>query len=108
MEKRKTVQLCPFVKSGLMHNSFQKHMRSDGLGIDYSQLEHFDTALAIDQHLAKQHPYWEKAIREALARQDVHGLADAISSADRIGLTKKQPQLIEQAKQLLSQHQAPR
>jgi hypothetical protein len=26
-----------------MHNEFQKFLRSDGLGIDYSHLEDFDT-----------------------------------------------------------------
>jgi hypothetical protein len=41
--KRKAVQLCPFVRSGKMHKEFQKHLRSDGMGIDYSRLEHFDT-----------------------------------------------------------------
>jgi hypothetical protein len=42
--KRSAVQLCPFVKSGVMHRNFQKFLRSDGLGIDYAKLQNFDTA----------------------------------------------------------------
>ena len=46
-KKRTAVQLCPFVKSGKMHNSFQKFLKSDGMGIDYSKLENFDTLAAM-------------------------------------------------------------
>ena len=42
-QKRSAVQLCPFVKSGLMHRNFQKYIRADRLGIDYSKLADFDT-----------------------------------------------------------------
>lgn len=104
VKQRKATQLCPFVKSGLMHNVFQPHLRLDGLGIDYSQLADFDTAKAIENHMLKQHPYWEKFIRAALETRNTKGLNDAINSADRIGLSKKQPELIAKAKQLLSQH----
>jgi hypothetical protein len=105
VKERKATQLCPFVKSGLMHNAFQPHLRPDGLGVDYSQLENFDTAKVIENHMLKQHPYWEKFIRAALETHNTQGLNDAIKSADRIGLSKKQPELIAQAKQLLSQRQ---
>lgn len=40
---RKAVQLCPFVRSGNMHHEFMKHLRKDGMGIDYSELRDFDT-----------------------------------------------------------------
>lgn len=41
---RKAVQLCPFVSSGIMHRDFQKLLKPDGLGVDYSKLEDYDTA----------------------------------------------------------------
>jgi len=34
--KRKAVQLCPFVNSGIMHKQFVPMLRSNGMGIDYS------------------------------------------------------------------------
>ncbi|CAM9100166.1 unnamed protein product, partial [Ectocarpus fasciculatus] len=34
--QRTAVQLCPFVKSGKMHSAFQKYLKPDGMGIDYS------------------------------------------------------------------------
>jgi hypothetical protein len=42
VKQRKALQLCPFVKTGKMHNQFQPLLRPDGLGIDYSSLHHFD------------------------------------------------------------------
>lgn len=42
-QTRTATQLCPFVKSGIMHRNFQKFLRSDRLGIDYSRLADFDT-----------------------------------------------------------------
>ena len=41
--ERKAVQLCPFVRPGHMHRDFQKHLRPDGLGIDYGKLVNYDT-----------------------------------------------------------------
>ena len=40
--ERRAVPLCPFVHTGIMHRTFQKYLRDDGLGIDYSKLEDFD------------------------------------------------------------------
>ena len=42
--KRKATMLCPFVSTGIMHHEFQKYLRPDHLGIDYSYLEDFNTA----------------------------------------------------------------
>jgi hypothetical protein len=42
VKDRTAVQLCPFVKTGIMHKNFQKHLRANGLGIDYGPLESFD------------------------------------------------------------------
>ena len=41
---KKATQLCPLVKSGVMHREFQKYLSPDGMGIDYSYLEDFDTS----------------------------------------------------------------
>ena len=46
---RKAVQLCPFVTTGDMHREFQKHLRPDGLGLDYSYLEDFDTKAELER-----------------------------------------------------------
>ncbi len=42
VKERSAVQLCPFVKTGIMHKQFQKHLRPNGLGIDYGPLQDFD------------------------------------------------------------------
>jgi hypothetical protein len=42
VKERTAVQLCPFVKTGKMHKAFQPYLRKNGLGIDYSNLLHFD------------------------------------------------------------------
>lgn len=47
---RKAVQLCPFVQTGIMHKEFQKFLRPDGLGIDYSFLEDFSTQAELNRH----------------------------------------------------------
>jgi hypothetical protein len=48
-QARKATQVCPFVTSGDMHREFQKHLRPDGLGVDYAFLEDFDTRAEIDR-----------------------------------------------------------
>jgi hypothetical protein len=100
---RKATQLCPFVKSGLMHKAFQPHLRPDGLGIDYSQLESYDTGSVLEKHLLSQHPYWEKQITQHIASKDKAGLRYDISMAARIGLDKKKPDLIQRPQQALSE-----
>ena len=42
VKKRTALQLCPFVKTGVMHEKFQKYLRPNGLGIDYTNLLKFD------------------------------------------------------------------
>ena len=42
VKERSAVQLCPFVKTGIMHKQFQKYLRPNGLGIDYGPLQDFD------------------------------------------------------------------
>ena len=42
VKNRAALQLCPFVKTGVMHKEFQQYLRPNGLGIDYSLLKDFD------------------------------------------------------------------
>ena len=42
VKERTALQLCPFVKTGVMHNQFQRHLRPNGLGIDYTNLMNFE------------------------------------------------------------------
>lgn len=39
-EKTAVGDLCPFVDTGIMHLAFSPHLRSDGMGIDYSKIEY--------------------------------------------------------------------
>ena len=39
---RAALQLCPFVKTGRMHEQFQRYLRPNGLGIDYANLLDFE------------------------------------------------------------------
>ena len=102
VQARKATQLCPFVKSGLMHKAFQPHLRPDGVGIDYTGLEDYDTRTVLEQHLLSQHPYWEKQIRLFIKTNQKESLRYAISNAERIGLDKKKPDLMVEARQALN------
>ena len=42
VKKRAALQLCPFVKTGKMHEQFQRYLRPNGLGIDYANLLDFE------------------------------------------------------------------
>lgn len=48
---RKAVPLCPFVESGNMHRAFQKFLRPDGKGIDYSHIENFNIQSVMVQRI---------------------------------------------------------
>ena len=51
--KRKAIQLCPFVNSGLMHRHFQPHLKPNGQGIDYSvpEMVNFDLVPILNKKL---------------------------------------------------------
>jgi hypothetical protein len=100
---RHAVPLCPFVNSGIMHRDFQKFLRPDHLGIDYSHLLDYDTYSKIDKHFQKQHPYYEKQLSIAMSNKDVALLKETIANAERVQLHKKKPGLIEHAKQILNE-----
>jgi hypothetical protein len=58
-KERKATQLCPFVRSGKMHREFQKHLRPDGRGVDYSALTTYDTAAAMGIKNGKTPGVWD-------------------------------------------------
>ncbi len=95
---RKAVQLCPFVKTGIMHNDFQRLLRPDGLGIDYSSLVNYNTAAKIDGQLSRQHPYWEARLKEAIRYNNRQALQEALNNAVRVKLDRKMPGLVEEAR----------
>ena len=101
-KERKAVQLCPFVKTGIMHKDFQKFLRKDGLGIDYSQLLEYDTAKKIDAQLTRQHPYWESRLKEGMQKKDRGILQEAVNNAIRVRLNMKKPDLVRQAQDMLN------
>lgn len=100
--QQRTRQLCPFVKSGIMHRSFHKYLRPDGLGLDYSNLIDYDTNTVIDKFLESQHPYWIERLNKAMSKKDRPALLEAINNAVRIGLDKKNPSLVQRAKDVMN------
>ena len=100
-ENEKATQLCPFVKSGIMHRNFQPHLRPDGLGIDYSQLVDFDTESKIMALFAKQRPSCESNLKRAMYQKSASEIEFYLGEARRIGLAKEKPDLIEKATTLL-------
>ena len=40
VNKRTEQPLCNFVMPGIMHNKFIKHLRQDGMGIDYDEIHY--------------------------------------------------------------------
>lgn len=99
--ERKATQLCPFVTTGVMHRDFMPYMRSDGNGIDYSPLEHYDTKYIIDNKLGMRMAEWERRITYAMDAQSKESLSDAISNAKKFHLEDKNPSLISKAETML-------
>lgn len=100
---RTTVQLCPFVKSGLMHKYFTKHLRPDGRGIDYSDPEilNFDTAKVLNDYLFSQHPYWRTFINNAIQQKNAGNIQYGLEMAGRIKLDLADPSLMASARDAL-------
>jgi hypothetical protein len=97
---RKATALCPFVQSGKMHNNFQKFLKADHKGIDYSKLENFDVSSALEETFAAQRPGGERWLRDAMTSKKAADLQGAIINAKRIGIDKTNPELIRKAEQL--------
>jgi len=102
-KNRQSVQLCPFVKNGGMHKEFQKYLRKDGLGIDYSHLENFDTSAYIEKVFESQRGPGEKMIRSAMEKNNMNSLEWALENARRIGIDKKNPDLYSEGSKKLQQ-----
>jgi hypothetical protein len=81
-----------------MHKNFQKHLRKDGRGIDYSKLLDFDTLASVDDIYRMQRPGTEDLIRMAMNGNSRSDLQDKIVLGLRIGVDKTNPQLIEEAR----------
>lgn len=81
-----------------MHNSFQKYLRSDGIGIDYSKLQNFDTWSALEEVFAGQRPGGERLLRDAISAKRAQLLDEALSNAVRIGIDRTNPNLYNTAK----------
>ena len=99
---RSSVQLCPFVRPGHMHIEFQKYLRSDGMGIDYSYLRDFDTASYLDNVLEAQRPEVEAQLRNAMKNKNKGSLEFYLNNAVTVRVDKKNPTLFQEAKSVLS------
>jgi hypothetical protein len=97
------VLLCPFVKSGIMHKEFQKYLKPDGLGIDYTQLTNYDTMSKLSRMLKQQHPIWIQKIEESIATMNKKDLRDALRVAKTIGLAEANPELMKRGQQALGE-----
>lgn len=84
-----------------MHKDFVKFLNKDGIGIDYSFLENYDTKSKLLTHLEKQYPFWEKKLEESMANRDRDSLVYALQNAQNIGLAAAKPHLIQRAKNAL-------
>lgn len=98
---RKATQLCPFVRSGIMHRDFQKYLKADGLGIDYTMLEDYDTATVLHNFLFSQHPYWKSFCERAIESKKSGQLQECLNSAQRIHLDQAQPELIKRIREAI-------
>jgi hypothetical protein len=96
-KNRQSTQLCPFVKNGGMHRSFQPHLRSDGLGIDYSKIVDFDTRGFLEKIFESQRPGGEKWLRDAMAKKSKGDLDNALENARRIGIDRVNSALYQSA-----------
>ena len=80
-----------------MHKDFQKLLRPDGLGIDYTTLETYDTNAALDTNARKKLPQIEKSLRNAMAEKDKGVLDYALYLAREIKLERYNPTLMHEA-----------
>jgi hypothetical protein len=102
VHNRKATQLCPFVRSGIMHKAFHKYLRQDGCGIDYSFLENYDTKTVLEDYLVSQHPYWIKYCNSAIDKKRRGELNECLSTSSRIKLDIYHPDLIDKVKDALN------
>ena len=98
---RKSVQLCPFVETGLMHQEFQPHLRSDGLGINYGELLDYNTMEHLRPKIQKRLDTAELKVVNAMNAESKTELSTAITEAERMGLGVLKPAIMDQAREAL-------
>ncbi|KAJ1450173.1 hypothetical protein M885DRAFT_63584 [Pelagophyceae sp. CCMP2097] len=104
VEHRTSAPLCKFVKTGVMHVEFSKFLRADRRGVDYMQLEHYDTAAAILTELdTNWRPKARQGLYKALEMGSVGWLANALDEAKRAELATTDPDLVLQVQNALAQ-----
>ena len=101
-QKRISVQLCPFVRPGGMHNNFQPFLRSDKLGIDYSKLINFNVRDAIKKSGISKLNECELNLKRMIEEKQIPMIHNAITEALRAGIVETDP-LIIQGRELLLQ-----
>lgn len=101
--KRTSVQLCPFVKSGAMHRQFMPYLRSNRMGIDYSNpfFQNFDTEEELEKVFVTQRPGGEKMIQNAMKNRAFDNLRFALENAKRIKLDQTNPELFKKGQEFL-------
>ena len=102
---QKTTPLCPFVNSGIMHRDFQPYLRADGLGIDYTYLQEYDTGDTLIHRPRRDQPYWIRQIEKGLTEQNTVQLQRAVTTAQQMGLYDTKPDLRARADRFLSKQQ---
>ena len=99
---RTSEQLCPFVRLGGMHNEFQKFLRPNRMGIDYSKLINFDTDASLEKVLSAQRPAVESQLRNAISKRSVQGITQGLEDASRVRLGKHNSELVQKARDTLA------
>merc|ERR1719215_818469 len=79
-----------------MHRTFLKYLRKDGNGIDYTELQNYDSLAAIEEQLMKQHPGIEQQVLNAIKTRDRGQLLRANENAVRVHLDVAKPQVMAQ------------
>jgi hypothetical protein len=100
---RTAEQLCPFVLTGIMHRAFQRYLRPNGLGIDYTALQDYDTRSILQQQATKHAPAAKKYLEDSMRNKNKEGIEHAIYNAQLNGYDKLDPTLVLQASQMLAE-----
>ena len=100
-KKRSAVQLCPFVRPGRMHKDFQRFLREDGMGIDYTHLLDYDTAAVLSDILEAQRPGVETQLKKAISNKNKQSLEYLLGEAVKVKIDSKNPTLYNEARSTL-------
>lgn len=94
---RKSVQLCPFVETGMMHKEFHPYLRPDGLGVNYDKLVDYNTMEHLKPRIQKKLQGLEMKLTTALENNEKGELTEAITAAERAGVGILNPSLMNEA-----------